>query len=397
LYRESENGNEHSLTFKAVVSIDAPLVIAIHIDGTRDRDFRILKIVVTTVPSLQEMSTVGSKSVSIGNWDVSESHVGWLMLRPSTESLKHAIASSSSPSLSFRLGFTPRGNSRPIRIRQLCVLNGWESLANGSEHTTGRASRPDPHRIRHDLALQLFHDLSLQVFQGKAQAPVSQVEADQGSSGDLKQQVVGLLLNQKTQLNRVQSFVCEHLLSELTKEATRIFSGRDGSGDHYAFELLTMLSSLIASEAGAKFIGSHLNVSNVLMRLLFCGTDRCHALIVSIFVSLSKFGAKLNSQTSSFLYGPSDIHDFIPQLLTVLAQCIELQVRFKGAGRRAENTDFSMTKCIESAFPNSISATNSVALRAFVAQLEQSSEWRGLFEVGSWLRYDLRCNVFTSF
>ena len=354
--------------------------MAIFLDHQRDKDFAVKSIRVSSVDELSKLVELTTRQLS----DAS----GWQLIKFALTSDSISKPQSPQPeTVTIRVSFVPRQSNRSVRIRQIRLIGPVDTSEPVPVHH-------DNIRGIHELALKLFHDLSLQIFKAKADVLTSTSEE---ASSDLRQHVVGLLFDQKAPLNKVQMHVCEHLLHELHSESR---STRLLVDDTYSFELVSIFASLVNSAAGMDFLSSHLEVLNDVLVLLRNGSDRCQrALIASLYKMTEKLSAtQIEKHVRASQFCNTEVAGFANQLAATLALCLELQVRYRGSGKKTDGGPDvrRLVTSIEAA--KSLPASdfsNTVALRLLLVHLTAIPSWSAAIEVcffnliGFWIDFHI--------
>ncbi|EGD72098.1 hypothetical protein PTSG_11546 [Salpingoeca rosetta] len=235
-------------------------------------------------------------------------------------------------------------------------------------------SRVQYMRHRAGEALRLFRELTMQIFmsgktaaskkkkaQGEAGAEGLGVGAQQqqqqqqqaqpgeaageGDNTEMKEQVVGILFQEGQELNALQAEVCRHFFNEVKRKTTALTeSGAclQETDEVYMHELLTLIRSLTASEAGLRAISKESDMLNHLLVLLNIGTTRVQQQAVATLHKLLEYlpydrTVKMvdTLPIAKVGYGPLSV------LLLTVAKCLTLQVRGRGKDKFSTTVTFA--------------------------------------------------------
>eukprot|EP00041_Stephanoeca_diplocostata_P039503 m.1633318 g.1633318 ORF g.1633318 m.1633318 type:complete len:4716 (+) comp25407_c0_seq2:166-14313(+) len=341
---ESDGGDNHKKKYiytKLPAGLTADIVsISCHIDNTRDRECTVKKIALVTGGS------EGALLDPLATMDV-DSVAGWY-----TVSAKRAL-------LSEIVGVEIIADaSKRVRVRQVCV---YTSSSPSLEKHLDDAS----HELCRGDALFVFQHMTQLIFQnlletsGDSDATAT-AAADPGvgdvkerrltrfgdslreESMDLQQHVVSLMSTHSDTFTTTQQGLTRHMVDELHLEAMAYGSDVDGGGaqrdddnadeahgnDDYTFQLLSMISSLLASADGGSFIGRTTGVVYDLARHLVHGTPRVQRQVLAV---LTKLLPLLDmAHVDGLAETPDTPLPLVPTLLYALAGSLTLQVRCKG-------------------------------------------------------------------
>ena len=344
-------------------------VVALHLDAGRDSNTSVNSIEAVGGPDEDHLDT------KLGTFAVAGKFVGWKMVS--------CIGSDGHLCKVVRLSL--KSSHSKVRVRQLAAFHSAEGMEGGL--ALGELTK-----LRANEALQLFRQLSMKLFGFKRAEAIPEADKDEPGQGDgdsqLRQQVVGLLFNKDSQLSLLQARVCNHFFAEISKQTCVLVEHSDDSfDDDYLHELVGMVASLAASDAGIEKIASEQALINDLVCLLHLSSSRVQAGAIAIIrrLLLVVQPAALAGRLVKLPVADAG-EGMIPLLILAVAKALDVQVRVRGQGKTVTKTSFETAVPIPSADglarwyrgkPSSDSAHSIINLLADALHDKFGVEWQG--------------------
>jgi E3 ubiquitin-protein ligase MYCBP2 len=304
---------------------DSPAhVLALHLDAGRDNNANVTSIEALGGPDEDHLDT------NLGTLSVHSKFVGWKTVS--------CVSSDGNVCKVVRLKF--KSSHSKVRVRQLLAY------INADDELEGSISLGDLTKHRANEALQLFRQLSMKLFGFKRAEAVPDAGEEPARGGDesqLRQQVVGLLFDKDSQLTQLQTQVCGRFFADISKQTHILVNdSSDLYDDGYLNELVGMVASLAASDAGVENIATEQTLINDLVCLLHLGSSRVQAGAIAIIrrlllvVQPSKLATLLPKLPVSHAG-----EGLVPLLILAISKALDVQVRVRGQGKSVTKTTFA--------------------------------------------------------